>query len=264
MKKTFLIAVIFFLFLNSAQNLFAGAITHVSPLEGIDWTFETTMGFQNLGNMLMSKEGNSSTQSREPLFFYGILYHAYYNKLPMIKAQMNLGFNEKTSIYWTENPDFNHDNQSLNEKLRCVEVDVQWPLPSLRGIRGVWFPFLGYTFLNYSSSTACYGNSMKSFKFHAFAAGVEYNRKVSRAVTLDYYFSFAPLMLTNSGEPSYFYYNYGTEVIINSYPIAVTFFAGFRNGFEPKKVKVMDKTTYTFSNSEIGISFHMNLKPIYW
>ena len=40
---------------------FSAAVKHVSPIEGIDWTFETTMGFQTLNNSIMSKESNSAS-----------------------------------------------------------------------------------------------------------------------------------------------------------------------------------------------------------
>ena len=152
----------FVLFLFFAPNfVFARAVTHESAFEGISWSFETTFGFQNLNNMMMSKEGGSSTQSSEALFFYGILYHAYYENLPFLKAQMNLGFDQKTKIHWSENPDFNHDDPLLNEHLRCVEVDVQYQMPVIIGYRGLIFPFVGYTFLNYSLIDICYINNMK-------------------------------------------------------------------------------------------------------
>lgn len=255
MIKKLTVAVILILLIHS--SLFSKAITHVSPIDGIDWTFETTMGWQNFGNFIMSKEGSSSTQTQEPLFFYGILYHAYYNKLPLIKAQMNLGFKDKTHIYWTESPDFNHSNQSLNELLRCTEVDAHWLLPSVIGYNGVFFPFVGYSYLNYSFSET-FSSQYKTFSFHAFSVGAEYSTKINRSFSHNYYFSFAPIMLNNSGKKSYFYYNYGTELIINTHPIAMTLFLAFRNGFD-KVSNAFDKKTYVFSNSELGLSFHINL-----
>lgn len=239
---------------------FSKGVAHVSPVDGIDWTFETTMGFQNLNNM-MSKEGSSSSQTKEALFFYGILYHAYYNKLPLIKAQMNLGFSEQKNILWTDNPNFNHADQMLNESLRCTEVDVHYLMPSVIGYRGFFYPFVGYSFLNYSYYPSYSTDSKKTFQYHAFFAGLEYSTRINKYLSHDYYFSFSPLMLNNSGKKRYFYYNYGTEVSISAHPVAVKVFLAFRNGFN-KDSRLFDKETYIFSNSEIGLSFRVNLQNL--
>ncbi len=238
---------------------FSKAVKHVSPFDDIDWTFETTMGFQNLENMMMSKEGSSSSQTDEALFFYGILYHSYYNKVPMFKAQMNLGFSGKTKIYWTENPDFNHNNQLLCETLRCIEVDAHWLLPAILNYRGIIYPYIGYSYLNYSYTEKYSDSGSDTFKFHAFSIGAEYRTKITRAITQSYYVSFAPLMIYQTGEKSFFYFNYGGEVIFDTHPVALTLFMGFKNGFY-ENTDIFNKKTYTFSNSEIGISFHLNLR----
>ncbi len=250
---------IFFLLFAMLEYGFSKAVTHVSPIDGIDWTFETTMGFQNLNNLLMSKEGSSSSQTNEALFFYGILYHAYYDKVPMIKAQMNLGFNDMTKIYWTENPDFNHGDQLLNETLRCIEFDAHYQMPSIVSYNGVFYPYVGYSYLNYSYAENYLNSGAETFKFHAFSVGVEYSTKYTRSIKQNYYLSFAPLMITQSGEKSFFYYNYGTEAIFDTHPVALTVFVAFRNGFN-KNSRFFDRQTYTFSNSEIGLSFHVNLR----
>lgn len=240
---------------------FSQAVAHVAPIEGIDWIFETTMGFQNLNNM-MAKEGGSSSQTNEALFFSGILYSAYYNKLPFLKAQMNMGFSEQKNILWTANPNFNHENQMLNESLRCIEVDVHYLMPSVIGYRGFFYPFLGYSFLNYSYYPSYSTREKESFQFHAFFLGLEYSARLNRFLTHDYYFSFSPIMLNNSGKKRYFYYNYGTEVTISATPVSLKVFLAFKNGFNEDS-KLFDKETYTFSNSEVGISFHANI-PNLW
>ncbi len=259
LKKHFLVFSFLFCFTSFCWSR---ALTYISPVEGIDWTFETTMGFQNLGNMLMSKEAGSSTQTENALFFYGILFHSYYEKLPMLKAQMNMGFKDRTTFYWSDQPDFNHEDQLLNEQLKCLEVDVHYLMPSIIGYRGIFFPYLGYTYLNYSYEESFDSGHNKNTRFHGFSTGLEYSQKINKVYSHNYYFSFTPIMLNNNGQKSFFYYNYGAEIILNSSPVSVTLFMAFRNGFE-KASSFLKKDQYEFSNSEIGISIFMNLRPVH-
>ena len=235
---------------------FSRAVKHVSPVEGIDWIFETFFGFQNLNNM-MSKEGGSNTQSGEGLFFYGILYHAYYEKMPFIKAQLNMGFDQHTHIYWSENPDFNHEDPKLNEHMRCIEVDVQYQMPALISYYGRFFPFIGYTFLNYSSADV-YSNT-QSVQFNALTIGAEYSARINKMFSHSIYLSYAPIMVSDSGRKAYKYFSHGAEFIINSHPVALTAFFSVRNGIERTK-NFFDNSTYAFYNTELGFSFYMNLR----
>ena len=255
-RKTALIFVFSCLFLFSA---FSGAVTHVSPVNGIDWTFETTKGFQNLNNLLMSKEGTSASHSREALFFYGILFHAYLDKMPVVKAQMNLGLTRQKFILWTESPNFNHSNQPLNELLRCIEVDAHFLMPSFRIYRGSFIPFLGYSFFNYSYAESFSTAKNDTFKFSAFSAGLEYNSRITRSIRQNYYFSFAPFIINqHENIKPYFYLNYGAEAIFDTHPVAITLFLAFKNGLNADS-KIFYRDSYLFSNTELGLSFHINL-----
>ncbi len=238
---------------------FSRAVAQVSPIEGIDWIFETTMGFQNLNNLLMSKEGTSSSNSSEALFFYGILFHAYLDKMPLMRAQMNLGLSKKRFIFWSENPDFNHSDQSLSELLRCIEVDAHFLMPSVRLYRGTFIPFFGYSFFNYSYAENFTTAKDNTFKFSAFSVGLEYNSKYSKTIRQNYYFSFAPLLF-NQAETikPYFYLNYGAEAIFDTSPVAITLFLAFKNGLNADS-KIFYRDSYIFSNTELGLSFHISL-----
>lgn len=254
-KFTVFIFLTFFCIFDS----FSAAVKHVSPIEGIDWTFETTMGFQTLNNSIMSKESNSASIKNEVLFFYGILYHAYLNKIPMLKAQMNLGLTEHKFILWSDNPDFNHPNEQLNELLRCIEVDVQYLLPSVRIYKGTFIPFFGYSFYNYSYAKNFSTAKNDTFKFNAFCVGLEYNTKISKSIRHNYYFSFAPLLFNeNQHIEPYLYLNYGAEAIFDTKPVAVTLFLAFKNGLNMDS-KFLHKKSYVFSNTELGLSFHISL-----
>ncbi|WP_443738129.1 hypothetical protein [Treponema sp.] len=254
-KFTVFIFLTFFCIFDS----FSAAVKHVSPIEGIDWTFETTMGFQTLNNSIMSKESNSASIKKEVLFFYGILYHAYLNKIPMLKAQMNLGLKEHKFILWSDNPDFNHSNEQLNELLRCIEVDVQYLLPSVKIYKGTFIPFFGYSFYNYSYSKSFSTAKDDTFKFNAFSVGLEYNTKISKSIRHNYYFSFAPLLFNeNQHIKPYLYFNYGAEAIFDTKPVAVTLFLAFKNGLNADS-KLLHKKSYVFSNTELGLSFHISL-----
>lgn len=255
--KKFIISVVFLC--AASFPAFPRAVAQVSPIEGIEWIFETTMGFQNLNNLLMSKEGTSSSNSTEALFFYGILFHAYLDKMPLMRAQMNLGLTKKKFIFWSENPDFNHADQSLSELLRCIEVDAHFLMPSVRLYHGTFIPFVGYSFFNYSYAENFTTTKEDTFKFSAFSVGLEYNSKISKAIRQNYYFSFAPLLFnqTETLKP-YFYLNYGAEAVFDTSPVAITLFLAFKNGLNADS-KFFYRDSYTFSNTELGLSFHISL-----
>ena len=237
---------------------YGNTVTHVSPINGIDWTFETTMGFQNFNNLRMSVESGTNVHSSEILFFYGILYHAFYEKKPFLKAQMNLGFSGIPDLYWTNFPDINHDNQILAKRLRTVQVDTHYLFPKVFGNLGRFYPFVGYTFLNFSYAPIYkddYNAYGTNYTFQAITIGCVYHYQFTRKIDSNYYFSFAPIIFK---ELSWFC-NFGAEFSINSTPIAFTLLIGFKNGVD-NKILIENKENYLFFNSEIGANFRINLE----
>lgn len=232
---------------------------NVSPVQGIDWTFETIKGFQNIEHKMMQFEGGTSTQIKSIYFFYGILFHSYLEKVPFVKTQMNLAFDGLSEFYWTEKPNINYEKLPLNEHLRCIELEVHCLIPKIAGNLGHFYPFVGYTFLDFSFSPSYLtSTSKKNFIFQALVLGMEYHRQYTRRITANYFLSVSPLMYTNTETPLLHYLNYGAELNIKASPIALTVFVGFKKGREILQKNLIE-SDYNFSNSEIGINFTISL-----
>lgn len=258
-KPIKIFTLIFFLSTACAFRGFSAAIINTTPFEGIEWSFETTMGYQDYNNSMMSKEGSSSSIKNEVLFFYGILFHAYIDKMPVFKSKMNLGLTDPKFVIWSDSPRFNYPSDPLNELLRCVTVDVQYLMPSVKLYRGTVFPFFGYSFFNYSYAKNFSIDITNTFKFNAFSVGLEYNNQITKSIRVNYYFSFAPLFFNGHQHlKPYLYLNYGGEAIFNTSPVAITVFLAKKNGFNSDS-QFFYRDSYMFSTTEIGLSFHFDL-----
>lgn len=233
-------------------------ISRVAPIKGIEWTFETTMGLQSISNPTMANESGSGSMNSQVLLFYGILFNSYFLNIPLIKAQMNLGFDRKTQFAWSERPDFNHD-ESLNESLRCIEVDAQVRLPFTFGSSTRFLPFAGYSFIEYSSNENISSSNAHNFKYNTIVFGVEYHQKISKIFSHTYYASYSPFLLANNNaNDNLRYLNVGAEFKLESYPVALTLFFSSKKTFE-KDIHIFEEDAYDFRTVDIGISFHTNL-----
>ena len=238
--------------------LFASQIKTVSPIPGIDWTFETTMGIQRISNPTMTNEGGSDSQSSRTLNFYGVLFNAYFFGVPLVKAQMNLGFNRTTQFAWTEHPDFTHDER-LNESLCCIEIDAQINLPFRIYAGTRLLPFVGYSFIEYTFDENFSTSSAYSYMYNTFVFGIEYYRQVSRLFSQKFYAACSPFLLSNNDlDDDYRYLNLGAELKINSYPVALTFFCLNKRAFKQQESLFEDRT-YILFTTDLGLSFRMNL-----
>ena len=130
-------------------------------------------------------------------------------------------------------------------------------MPALIAYYGRFFPFIGYTFLNYSSADV-YSNT-ESVQFNALTIGAEYSARINKMFSHSIYLSYAPIMVSDSGRKAYKYFSHGAEFIINSHPVALTAFFSVRNGIERTR-NFFDNSTYAFYNTELGFSFYMNLR----
>lgn len=250
---------VFLLFLSSAVN--ALELYTVSPLQDIEWTFETTQGVESIQNSLLSKEGGSSARISQALQFNGILFHSYYKKHLLNKAQMNLGFDEvPPQFFWSENNDFVHeaDNQLLMH-LKCVEVDCQVYLIPIYLLDFKFTSLVGYSFINYSYKNIYNANYGSSFMYNCVYVGLERNTKFNANFTLNYFFTYSPLMIVKSGEGIVSYMNYGAELITNTFPISFTVFVSFRKADEKNYKFIFRNSEVEYSSAEVGFSFHLSL-----
>ena len=238
---------------------FSSEITKkVTPIEGIDWTFQTTRGFQNISNLMMSSETSSTNQISQVLFFNGILFNSFFEKTMFLKVHTNLGFKENMNFLWSNEIDIYHNNK-FNENLRCIEVDTKMQFLEIIGVYGNLYPVVGYSFMRYTYDKWLTGFKSKTFIFHSFSVGLEFGNSVTKKIHQNYYVSISPLVLNNNGQKRYSALNYGAEVKFVLNPVSVTFLLAFRNGFNDKS-KILQKNTYMYNASEVGFSFKVNLK----
>ncbi len=234
-------AIILFVLTFYTAAAFSTEIYNFSPISGIEWTFETTKGYQN---MVMTLEGGSEQTTTKVLDFSGILFHEYIENVPVIKAQLNMGFRRKPIFLWSNNPDFIKDT-SLNENLECTEVDVQVRVPFNFG-NSCFYPFAGYSFLTCKINENINEDYKSNYLFQALAVGIQYYKPVNKTVTHDYYFSFTPTFNYRDLKVYHSYINFGSEVKVNAGPLAITLFMGARSW-------------HTCASFDIGLSSHLKL-----
>ncbi len=234
----------------------------MSPTDDIDWVFESTLGFQNISEMLISKESGSSTQGNQALSFAGLMFRSFFKKRLMSKANLNLGFVKMPKFLWTDNPDFEHDTL-LNESLKCVEFDAQFYLPFISTYSISIYPFIGYSFVNYSYSPSYLETYVDTFSYYSLSAGIQYFRRVNKLFTHTYFFSYSPMLLMHGIdlENTIHYFNYGAQVDIDTQPIGLMLFITFRKAIKQSEIfEFFDTTKYSFNTTEYGFAARFNFK----
>lgn len=229
-------------------------VQSVSPISGVDWTFETTRGFQNL-SFLQHKD---QLQKSQLLDFKGILFHSYHNKHLISKAQLNLGFLQIPHFLWSWNPNFNHDAQ-VNQSLLCIEFDGQIYFPRLMPIFVYFTPYIGYAFFEYSFNGSLSSKKSDTLTYNSVNAGIQYTKKLSKDFSCISYIAYTPFMCTTNAANLAHYIHYGTEIITDFNLFGITVFLNFKRGFPLKKtLHFFDEKEYIVNTSAIGFSFHLN------
>lgn len=266
MKSHFCSAAIVFLlsafFLLQPERVQALEIKAFDPLTGLEWTFETTQGFQNMTNIVMSKEGGTQTASSEALSFVGILFHSdlqsYMLSRTFIKCALNLGFLNKPHFFWSDSA-YALENESFSKMVRSMEFDAQFILPFTITRLGKIHPFVGYTFIDYTYEEMGLDNAMN--RFNTFVIGLHQESQLFRWLKTNAFVSYSPLLYANFEDVFLRYLYYGGELISNTHPLAFTFFVAFRKAFKKNRY-YFDSNRYTsntaFDFTEIGMSFHIN------
>ncbi len=256
-RESFIFFIVFFLLFFAGKVESAGALElySIEPFSGIEWTFETTRGIQNI----FAKEGVSDKPNSQVVGFKGLLFHSYYDKQLFTKAQLNMGFSKIPNFFWTDSMNsVETSNESLlNDILQCIEFDSQFllPTPQIIESREIYL-FTGYSFVNYRFKIK---NSIDSLKVNTLTVGFQYNHYISRTFSQNFYFSYSPFgVATLDFNDIIRCLNFGGEVIANFNKIGFTLFVAFRKGLD-KGSYIFDESTYRFNATEIGLSFHANL-----
>ncbi len=253
--------------------LFAGKAVHaagaleikaIDPLSGLEWTFETTEGFQNLTNIVMSKESGSQSSTTEALTFAGILFHSnlqsYTTTRSYVKCALNLGFTSKPQFFWSDSADIWLD-EDFNDSIRCIEFDAQFLLPLSFFPQFELRPFIGYSFIDYTYNFE--GIDDNTNRFNTVLVGIQHSTRVYfRWLSMHTFVSYSPILYANYSKEILRYLYYGGELIITSHPVGFTFFTSFRKAFYKNRYYFnADKYTANtlFDMSELGMSFHVSL-----
>lgn len=263
MKRLHGFAVIFLIMLFSMQT-YAREIKAVDPLSGLEWTFETTEGFQNIVNFVMSKESGMQTPVSEALSFAGILFHSnlqsYTNTRSYAKCALNLGFTDKPQFFWSDTKNLWLDDD-FNSSVRCIEFDAQFLLPITFFERFELRPFVGYSFIDYTYQYD--GIDSDTNRFNTFVVGAQHSTRIFfRWLQVQTFVSYSPFLFSNYTNEFLRYLYYGGELIITSHPVGFTFFMSLRKAFYKNRY-YFDADRYNdntaFDMSEIGMSFHVML-----
>lgn len=238
---------------------FSATVAHVSPYQNVEWIFETTNGYQNILVLRTSLNDREKFRSFEITPVYGILFHAFFDEIPMIKTQMNLGFSNTVNISWSEGLNINNSNSEFARNLTSVTVDFRLLIPKIAGEFGNFFPYVGYSFQNYSYTKSFTNFSDKTkFVFQAVLLGAEYARRWTRRIDTNFYFSFSPFMAGSAFENPFLHFNTGAILQINSSPVAMTVLFGVRQSYEIKNK--LDLVVHRFFDTNIGLNFKINLR----
>ncbi len=248
---------IFLLFSFSAYSL---EIKSGDLLDEFRWTLETTMGWQNITNELISKENGGSTQVSEGLNFRGILFNSFYNNMPFIKSQLNLGFEQKQYFLWTDTPDFHHFGWNLNESLHCCEYDLQGMLPYRLTYNFTVLPFLGYSFIDYTYDKTFSGESESNVMYNSMVIGVNFQHRINTIFSQHFFVSYSPIVFENYNKSKSQFINYGFEILTNTHPVSLTFFFISKRAFLQRGRLIFEGTRFKFTTAETGFALHVNLR----
>ena len=250
-------------FLVLSSPISALELKAYDPLTQLEWTFETTRGFQNLRNIVMSKEGGTQTSTSEALMFAGILFHSdlqsYMHTRSFLKCALNLGFRELPHLFWSESA-YELEKEEFNELVRSMEFDAQFLLPFLITHWITLHPFVGYSFIDYTYEDD--GRPVSQNRFNTLVIGMHYEVRLFRWLKTNIFVSYSPLLFANYENDFLRYLYYGGELISDTHPLAFTFLVSFRKAFRRNRY-YFDYERYNdniaFNFVEIGMSVHVNL-----
>lgn len=254
-KKIFFLS-IFLLFSAYAHSL---EIKSDRVTDEISWVLETTMGWQNITDV-MSREDGGTSQIKQGLNFKGILFHSFWYDKQTIKSQMNLGFHQKEHFLWTDEPDFTSGETRYSESLRCIDYEIQFLFP-LRATPSLTIsPYTEYSFIEHSFDTNFSGMKSSTVMFNSFFMGIEFFHKISKSFTQDFFFSYSPIVWENYSKSKMQFIAYGFETITNTHPVAITLFMTIKKAFMQKGRLIFDGTYFKFTTTITGFSMHINLR----
>ncbi|MBQ0051286.1 MAG: hypothetical protein KBT11_04375 [Treponema sp.] len=233
----------------------------VTPLEMVDkihWIFETTKGTQNVGN-IMSQEDGKNSYIKQVLSFRGILFHSFYENKLLTKSQMNLGFANKMNFFWTDQPDFMHENE-LNENLRCVEFDFQKLFPIYLTYRSIIEPFVGFSYFEYAVDDLEKGLNGATEMYDYILGGVDYRFILNRRFSGNIFVSYTPLSFYRFDLSTVQFLSYGFEFETDLHPIIVTLFYTGRRSFFQKGRTWFSGVIENTNTSEVGFSLRLSLR----
>ena len=249
---------IFLLF--ASHGAFSFELKPITVTDDITWTLETTSGWQNITNVLVSKEDGGSTQVQKGLNFKGILFHSFWRGIQTLKSQLNLGFNQKTNFLWTENPNFFYDEYKLNENLECIEFDIQGMLPYRLLYNLTLSPYVGYSFIDYSYEDKNLDVSSDDVMYNSMVVGLSLQHQINKQFSQIFFFSYSPIVFENYSKSKFQFINYGFEVITDTHPVSLTLFIVTKKAFLQKGRLIFEGTDFRFTTAETGFSFHINLR----
>lgn len=250
----------FFLLLLSLP-VFSFELKPINVTDNIRWTLETTSGWQNITNLLISKEDGGSSQVQKGLNFNGVLFHSFWKETEILKSQLNLGFDQRMHFLWTENPDFFHDDMMLNESLECVEFDLQAMLPYKITYFVTVSPYVGYSFIDYSYEEEFkYGIQKDTVMYNSMVVGFGYSQRINKVFLHNFFVSYSPIVFENYSKSKIQFINYGFELISTTHPLALTLFVASKKAFLQKGRLIFDGTYFRFTTFELGFAFHIHLR----
>lgn len=250
----------FSIFLLCSVFAWSIEVKSLTITDEIRWSLETTAGWQNITNMRMAKEDGGSTQVKQALDFKGILFHSFWKGIQTLKSQLNLGFDQRTRFLWTDEPDFNHEEEHLNEHLRCTEFDIQGMLPFRATYYLTISPYVGYSFIEHSYDDNFSGIEQTTMVYNSMVVGVSAQHRFSKNIAYSYFFSYSPIVFENYTKSKTQFINYGAEIKTNTHPLSITLFLTAKRAFMHQDGKIFEGTQFNFTTAEAGFSLHLNLR----
>ncbi|MBQ8679343.1 MULTISPECIES: hypothetical protein [unclassified Treponema] len=232
----------------------------ISVTDDITWTLETTSGWQNITNVLVSKEDGGSSQVQKGLNFKGILFHSFWHGIQTLKSQLNLGFNQRTNFLWTENPNFFYDESNLNKNLECIEFDIQSMFPYRLFFSFTISPYVGYSFINYAYDDKNLETTSKDVMYNSMVVGLSLQHQINKQFSQVVFFSYSPIVFENYSKSKMQFINYGFELITDTHPVSLTLFFVTKKAFLQKGKLIFEGTKFNFTTAETGFSMHVNLR----
>jgi hypothetical protein len=249
---------VFFFFLCIPEAVSALQLKADSPATGIGWTLETVLGYQHISGQKSTDGSDSSSQNT--LFYSGFLFNAEIEQMPFITSCLILGFEKNPHLIWSESPDL-LNNTDINALLRGMEYSVQVQLPCTITYHVSFYPFAGYSFIDYSYSTTTEYLNPYYNHYSAFVVGLQYHHIINHWLSEQFFFSFSPFSQPDASSEYVHYFNYGGSVQFNTRPLAIDLFLSFRTAYF-SDTRIAFYTTEPpdrVKTAEVGLSFHLNL-----